>query len=196
MNEICIIIQARGNKVTEYLVCKCGWKSRPHSNNTPFIGLGGQLSCPRCTKLRRNPNIEVYGSIEIIYVPDEMNPSKRKEKNLESNHPEFICDFLSRATNWKLCEKCRFKQSISRCYWKTESKQEILEMKKVGIMEKRIRIALQNYKKNGNLLPLLLDLTDAADSHIHYQWQADSFRKKLKEVYLEMIEDCNPSSRR
>lgn len=50
-------------------ICDCGWKSELYPDGTLFAGLGGQLGCPDCTKLERNPNIEVYGHVHVIDVP-------------------------------------------------------------------------------------------------------------------------------
>lgn len=47
------------------LVCICGWKSELYPDDYLFIGPGGQLGCPECTKSKRNKNIEVYGSVEV-----------------------------------------------------------------------------------------------------------------------------------
>ena len=51
------------------LVCICGWKSKLYPDGTMFAGPGGQLSCPDCSSVERNKNIEVYGSVKVITVP-------------------------------------------------------------------------------------------------------------------------------
>jgi len=51
--------------MTRFLVCECGWKSKAFPNDAVFVGLGGNLSCPECTKHKRNKGIEVYGSVHI-----------------------------------------------------------------------------------------------------------------------------------
>jgi len=49
-----------------FQVCICGWMSEGYPDGTIFFGLGGQLSCPRCTDEKRNQNIEVYGNVEVM----------------------------------------------------------------------------------------------------------------------------------
>lgn len=51
--------------MTKFLVCVCGWRSEAYPDDTIFAGLGGELSCPECTKKKRNRQIEVYGLIHI-----------------------------------------------------------------------------------------------------------------------------------
>jgi Zn finger protein HypA/HybF involved in hydrogenase expression len=66
--------------MTKYLICKCGWKSEPYADNTEFMGLGGILSCPECTKFKRNPTLceGQYGHVHSIIVNESYNPSKRE----------------------------------------------------------------------------------------------------------------------
>lgn len=66
----------------KYLICSCGWMSKPYPENTMFAGVGGQLSCPECTKYKRNPNIEVYGHVKSIIREEPYNPSKRSCKEV------------------------------------------------------------------------------------------------------------------
>ena len=115
---MCILILARGIVLTKYLVCKCGWKSKPYPDETMFAGVGGQLSCPICTKLKRNRNIEVYGNVQSIEVSDLFNPSKRKNK--KSRPHQFFCNIIGTNVTEGFCEQCLFKEIISECcYWKT-----------------------------------------------------------------------------
>jgi hypothetical protein len=52
------------------LVCRdCGWKSELYPDGTVFMGFGGQIGCPDCTKAQRNSNIEVYGNVDDVDVP-------------------------------------------------------------------------------------------------------------------------------
>jgi hypothetical protein len=81
--------------MTKYLVCSCGWKSEAYPDGTRFAGLGGVLSCPECTKYKRNPTLEgCYGHVHVITVNKSYNPSKRK------NEPEF-----GEEVNGNLCRK-------------------------------------------------------------------------------------------
>lgn len=62
----------------KYLKCSCGWQSKAYSIDHLFVGLGGTLSCPECTKLKRNPTLEgLYGHVRIIEDEESYNPSKR-----------------------------------------------------------------------------------------------------------------------
>lgn len=54
--------------MTKFLVCICGWRSKAYPDDTIFCGIGGELSCPECTKRKRNRQIEAYG---LIRVEDE-----------------------------------------------------------------------------------------------------------------------------
>jgi len=50
-----------------WLECEaCGWRAGPFSLKTLFLGLGGQIPCPECTKKLRNKNIETYGRVRIV----------------------------------------------------------------------------------------------------------------------------------
>lgn len=49
-----------------FRMCVCGWHSEGYPDDTIFMGLGGQLSCPECTTEKRNQNIEVYGNVEVV----------------------------------------------------------------------------------------------------------------------------------
>jgi hypothetical protein len=84
-----------------------------------FAGVGGQLSCPTCTKLKQNRNIEVYGYVESIQVPDAYNPSKRENKKSKSYG--FFCNIIGKSANAELCEQCQIGKLIfkPKCYWRT-----------------------------------------------------------------------------
>jgi hypothetical protein len=103
--------------MTKYLVCKCGWKSEPYPDNTLFLGLGGTLSCPECTKVKRNPTLEgLYGHVHSITVDEPYNPSKRK------NIPEikrFYCEFTDLEVDSNFCANCGIKlEPKIKCHWK------------------------------------------------------------------------------
>jgi hypothetical protein len=113
--------------MTKYLVCSCGWKSKPYPDNAMFAGIGGQLSCPVCTKLKQNRNIEVYGSVEDVQVPDSYNPSKRENKKLKSY--EFFCNIIAKHVDAEFCEQCQIGKLASKpkCYWRTATEEKSSE---------------------------------------------------------------------
>jgi hypothetical protein len=67
--------------------------------------------------------------------------------------------------------------------------------KKMGIIEKDLRVSLTKYKEDRNLQALLKAIVTQSDSHIHYFWQYDFFQKKLEKVCKELISNSNPSHR-
>jgi hypothetical protein len=78
------------NNMTLFKVCKCDWKSKPYPDNTTFIGVGGQLSCPICTKEKRNMCIEVYGSVHVENEKGERYCNKCRKWKIFSK-PYFCC---------------------------------------------------------------------------------------------------------
>lgn len=111
--------------MTRYLVCKCGWKSKPYSDDAMFMGVGGQLSCPTCTRLKINRNIEVYGSVEVVQVPNAFNPSKRENKKLKPF--KFFCRVVQTEVDEEFCELClqgKLMHNIPNCYWRTATKEK------------------------------------------------------------------------
>lgn len=104
--------------MTKYLVCKCGWKSKPYPDDTMFMGLGGILSCPECTRFKRNPTLTegLYGQVHSIIVNEPYNPSKRTNA---SQIKHFYCEFIGTEVDFNFCENCITKKLNGiNCYWK------------------------------------------------------------------------------
>jgi hypothetical protein len=67
--------------------------------------------------------------------------------------------------------------------------------KKMGIIEKDLRVSLTKYKEDKNLHVLLRSIACQADHHCHYYWQFRFFQRKLEVVYKELMSNENPSHR-
>lgn len=67
--------------------------------------------------------------------------------------------------------------------------------KKMGVIEKDLRVAFGKYKKDSNLRTLLRSIATQADHHVHYHWQYVYFQSKLNALYDEMMSNSNPSHR-
>lgn len=66
----------------------------------------------------------------------------------------------------------------------------------MGIIKNRLRDAMLLYRRNHDLLGFIKEISDIADSNIHYQWQRNHFDGKLDEAYKELLGNGNPSDRR
>jgi hypothetical protein len=115
--------------MTKYLVCKCGWKSQPYPDTTAFVGLGGTLGCPECTKFRRNPTLEgLFGHVHVETIDEPYNPSKRK--NIPDFDTPFYCELLDIEVTSEFCLKCNYgklKHNFPRCKWIRNRRMKQLE---------------------------------------------------------------------
>jgi hypothetical protein len=67
--------------------------------------------------------------------------------------------------------------------------------KRIGVIERDIRISLTKYKNDEDLLALLKATLSQSRSHVHYYWQYRFFVSKLESIYEELMRNANPSHR-